>query len=284
MMLYELGRLEEGLFFCLFDTPDRVQHMFWRFRETGHPAIEAGATPQMARVIEEHYRACDAIIGRALQYADDRTLLVVLSDHGMNSFQRAVHLNTWLHDNGLLALRNGAKPGEEAGDFFRSVDWSRTKAYALGLAGIYLNLKGREERGIVEGIEAEALKAALVKGLTGLRDPGRGKVAIRGVVTREQVYAGAYAEESPDLVVNFAEGYRVSWATALGGLPAGHFEDNRRKWGGDHIIDPCLIPGVLFMNRAFRGEDARLADLAPTILAALGVPKGPAMEGGSLLG
>jgi len=283
MMFHELERLEEGLFFCLFDTPDRVQHMFWRFGESGHPANHGDVTPEMARVIEEHYRACDATVGKALQYADDQTLFIVLSDHGMSSFQRGFHLNTWLHDNGLLAFNNGVTPGEEAGDFFSSVDWSRTKAYALGLGGIYLNLKDREGNGIVEAGEAGAVKAAIVRGLTGLGDPVRGKVAIRSVVTREQVYAGAYADESPDLLANFSEGYRVSWATALGGVPKGLFEDNRKKWGGDHIIDPCLVPGVLFMNRAFRGENASLVDLAPTILAALGVPKGIAMEGGSLL-
>jgi bisphosphoglycerate-independent phosphoglycerate mutase (AlkP superfamily) len=86
------------------------------------------------------------------------------------------------------------------------------------------------------------------------------------------------------MVVNFASGYRVSWATALGGLPHGHFEDNVKRWGGDHIIDPALVPGVLFMNRPFGGERSpALIDLAPTILAALGVTKGAAMEGTSLL-
>jgi predicted AlkP superfamily phosphohydrolase/phosphomutase len=283
MMLYELERLEEGWFFCLFDTPDRVQHMFWRFGEHEHPANKSGITEDMKQVLSEHYRACDAVVGKALQYADDRTLFIVLSDHGMNSFQRGVHLNTWLYDQGFLALRNGIKPGEEAGDFFRYVDWSRTKAYALGLGSIYLNLRGREEKGIVEAHEADTVKAAIIKGLTGLGDPARGKIAIRSVLTREQIYTGPYASESPDLLVNFAEGYRVSWTTALGGIPEGHFEDNTKKWGGDHIIDPCLVPGVLFMNRAFRGENASLMDLAPTILAALGVPKGPAMEGESLL-
>ena len=283
MMRYELERLEEGFLFCLFDTPDRVQHMFWRFGERGHPAIRGDVTPEMARVIEEHYRACDAMIGRALQYAGDQTLVVVLSDHGMSSFQRGVHLNTWLHDNGLLALRDGLKPGEEAGDFFRSVNWSRTKAYALGLGGIYLNLKGREEQGIVEVGEADAVNAAVVEGLSGLGDPALGRLAVRSVVTRGQVYAGPYAHESPDLLVNFSEGYRVSWATALGGMPEGHFQDNERKWSGDHSIDPILVPGVLFMNRPFRAEGASLLDLAPTILAALGVPKGPVMEGDTLL-
>jgi hypothetical protein len=102
-------------------------------------------------------------------------------------------------------------------------------------------------------------------------------------VTREQIYSGPYAHESPDLLVNCSEGYRVSWTTALGGVPVGYFEDNTKKWGGDHIIDPPLVPGVLFMNQPFDTTRARLSNLAPTILAALGLPKGSAMEGGSLL-
>jgi predicted AlkP superfamily phosphohydrolase/phosphomutase len=277
MLQYELERFDEGFLFCLFDTPDRIQHMFWRFREQ-----ERTPRSDLARVIEEHYRACDAIVGRAMQQADDDTLFIVLSDHGMNSFQRGVHLNTWLCDQGLLALRNGTRPGDDAGDFFHSVDWSRTRAYALGLGGIYLNLKGREGQGIVDADDAAAVRTAIINGMTQLRDPETGRLAIRTVLTRDQLYHGPYASESPDLLVNFAEGHRVSWSTALGGVPAGHFEDNLKKWGGDHIVDPCLVPGVLFMNRAFRGETARLLDLAPTVLAALGVPKGPAMEGESL--
>jgi predicted AlkP superfamily phosphohydrolase/phosphomutase len=283
MMRYELERFDAGLFFCLFDTPDRVQHMFWRFLDGRNPANHGHATAELARVIAEHYRACDAIVGRALQYADDQTLFIVLSDHGMNSFQRGVHLNTWLHDHGLLVLRNGVRPGEAAGDFFHSVDWSRTSAYALGLGGIYLNLAGREGQGILDAAQADTVRAAIVKGLTNLGDPVGGKVAIRGVLPREDVYAGPYVAEAPDLLVNFSEGYRASWTTALGGVPEGHFEDNVKKWAGDHIMDPSLVPGVLFMNQPFHGGSARLLDLAPTILAALGVPKGSAMEGGSLL-
>jgi predicted AlkP superfamily phosphohydrolase/phosphomutase len=201
----------------------------------------------------------------------------------MKSFQRGFHLNTWLFNNHYLAFKNGIQPGEEAGDFFRSVDWSHTKAYALGLGGIYLNLKGREEEGIVRAEEANDIEAAIIKGLTRLHDPDQRKVAIRSVLTRDQVYTGIYAHESPDLIVNFADGYRVSWDTALGGIPAGLFEDNIKKWSGDHSIDPLLVPGVLFMNRKFSPEKANLLDLAPTILAVLGIPKGPSMEGNSLL-
>ena len=283
MMVHELDQLDEGFFFCLFDTPDRLQHMFWRFGEQQHPANHGDVKPEMTRAIEEHYRKCDQIVGKALGYADDETLLIVLSDHGMNSFQRGVNLNTWLHDQRLLQLKEGVVPGDEAGDFLRQVDWSRTRAYALGLSGIYLNLKGREERGIVETGEADGLKDSIAKGLSGVPDPTRGKMAVRSVAKREAVYSGPYAQEAPDLIVNFNEGYRVSWGTALGGVAGELFEDNDKKWGGDHIIDPCLVPGVLFMNREFKGDQASLMDMAPTVLQALGVPKGEVMEGESLL-
>jgi predicted AlkP superfamily phosphohydrolase/phosphomutase len=284
MMTGELESVDDGLFYVLFDTPDRIQHLFWRYTEPDHPANRGQAPdPAFAPAIDDAYRRCDAIVGEALAYADDETLVIALSDHGFNSFRRGVHLNSWLLDRGFLALKEGIRPGEEAGDLLRNVDWGRTRAYAVGLSGIYLNVRGREGQGIVPPEEADALKAELVRGLAGLTDPGHpGKLAIRRVVPREEAYRGPYLAEAPDLVVDFAEGYRVSWSSSMGGVAEGQFEDNVKKWSGDHIIDPERVPGVLFMNRPFR-DGARLLDLAPTILAALGVPKGPAMEGESIL-
>jgi predicted AlkP superfamily phosphohydrolase/phosphomutase len=283
MMLLELERFDEGLFFCLFDTPDRVQHLFWRYREPEHPT-NRGRAPQdqYARVIEDQYRRGDAIVGEALQFANKETLVIVLSDHGFGSFQRGVNLNTLLFDDGLLALKGGKKPGEDCRDFLLDVDWSRTSAYALGLGGIYLNLEGREADGRVEPEQAEELKSAIAGRLSGLVDPARGTIAVRRVRSREAVYSGPFVDEAPDLLVDFERGYRASWGTSLGGAPAGHFEDNTKKWSGDHIIDPELVPGVLFMNRPHRQTDAALADVAPTILDALRVPRGQAMEGRSL--
>ena len=282
MMLHELDRMDDGFFFCLFDTPDRVQHMFWRFREPDHPANRDGLRNGFEHVVEEQYRRCDAVVAKALDYVDDETLLIVLSDHGFKSFRRGVHLNTWLHDRGYLALDEGVCPGEEAGDLFRHVDWPRTRAYALGLGGIYLNRAGREQQGAVPAEEATGVADALVDELAGLPDPRTGAPAVRSVVPRERVYRGPYVEEAPDLLVNFADGYRSSWKTALGGLGDGHFEDNTARWAGDHIIDPALVPGILLMNRPFGASAPRLEDLAPTILQSLGVPPAPEMEGENL--
>jgi predicted AlkP superfamily phosphohydrolase/phosphomutase len=267
----------------LFDTPDRVQHLFWRHREPDHPANRGRrASETMARVIDDQYIRADAAVGRALEFADDSTLVVALSDHGFGSFRRGVHINTWLRDHGLLAI----KPGAESEGFPANIDWSKTRAYALGLAGVYLNLAGREGQGIVSQAEAPGLIEDIRRGLGGLVDAGAGgAIAVRGASTRDEIYDGPYAAESPDLIVNCGAGYRVSWAATMGGVGDGWFEDNAKVWAGDHIVDPALVPGVLAMSRPFDPSGAHLLDMAPTILDALGVDlrSTPELQGRSLL-
>lgn len=293
MMKFELDRFSEGLFFTLYDTPDRVQHMLWRFRDRSHPGFEPDLGHDFSTLVEQHYARCDKFLAPMLDKADENTLLIVLSDHGFNTFRRAFDTNTWLYQNGLLALRNGGKPGEDLGEAFAAVDWSKTYAYAVGLGGIYLNFKGREREGILEeGTEAERVRNAIATGLPEVTDSGA--EAIRSVIRREQIYSGPYTANAPDLLVNFAPGFRVSWQSAVGGFANSLIEDNLRKWSGDHIIDPEVVPGILFMNksavapplsRSLRqgGSGRNIIDLAPTILNYLGVPVPQTMEGTNLL-
>jgi predicted AlkP superfamily phosphohydrolase/phosphomutase len=284
MAFHELARFTEGLFFVVFDTPDRVQHMFWRFRDAQHPFYDADLAREFTRQVEEHYRHYDGVLARVMEHSDAETLLVVLSDHGFGTFRRAVHVNTWLFENGLLALRGNHKPDEALGECFSQVEWSKTYAYALGLGGIYLNKKRRERDGILEeNGEAARVRKAIVKGLTGLPDAATGKVAINSVSCAEEIYSGACIADAPDLLVNYAPGFRVSWQTALGGMPHGLFEDNLRRWSGDHIIDPQAVPGILLLNRAAVRNHADIRDLAPTIVSHFGIAPHPAMEGKSLL-
>jgi predicted AlkP superfamily phosphohydrolase/phosphomutase len=284
MMFHELARFTEGLFFTVFDTPDRVAHMFWRFRDPEHPYFDRERAPELGRSVEEHYRRYDGLLAKVLERVDETTLLIVLSDHGFNTFRRGFHVNTWLFENGLLALKNGEKPDDELGENFSAVDWSKTSAYALGLGGIYLNFKGREREGIVEeGAEADRVRSAIQKGLGGIADKETQRVAINSVSRREEIYSGAHVADAPDLLVNYAPGFRVSWQTALGGMPQRLFENNMRRWGGDHIIDPETVPGILLVNRASARNHADIRDLAPTILSFFGVAKDESMEGKNLL-
>jgi predicted AlkP superfamily phosphohydrolase/phosphomutase len=256
-----LAHTKRGVVACVFDTSDRVQHMF--FRRPEGPEIE------------QLYREMDRVVGKAMSHVDAGTMLFVLSDHGFCSFRRAVNLNSWLRENGYLALADGAS---ESGRYFDGVDWSRTRAYCLGLSGLYLNLKGREAQGIVNrGAEAEALKRELLERLSGLHD--NGEIAIREVYATSDLYRGPYLDAAPDLIIGYNEGYRTSWDAAVGRVTARIVEDNTKAWSGDHCVDPLLVPGVLFCSRKIDAEDPGIEDMAPTALDLFGIDPPEWMDG-----
>jgi predicted AlkP superfamily phosphohydrolase/phosphomutase len=217
-----LEKTRRGVVACVFDTTDRVQHMFYRFLD---PARQNGHPPGIhTKAIEDLYQRVDRLIGMTQQHVDEHTVLFVLSDHGFTSFRRGVNLNSWLLRNGYLALAGGRK---ESGRYFKGVDWSRTRAYTLGLGGLYLNIKGREAMGIVNpGAEAQALKQELIGKLTSLMDGEH--VAIRTVYATSALYKGPYLAEAPDLIAGYNEGYRTSWDAAVGMVTSEVFEDNRK--------------------------------------------------------
>lgn len=277
MFFNALERTRRGVVACVFDSTDRVQHMFFRHMRSA----EHSADPSpFADVIENLYRDVDRLVGRAVEYVDERTAFFVLSDHGFTTFRRGVNLNSWLHQNGYLALRDGAGLG---GDYLEGIDWSRTRAYCFGLAGLYLNIAGREAQGIVTAEDAPALKSELIQRLTGLWDPETEQTAILNVYDSASIYRGPYAEMAPDLVPGYAPGFRASWAAATGRVTECVFENNDKRWSGDHCIDPQAVPGVLFANCTLDAADPGIEDLAPTALALFGVPKPSWMEGRSLL-
>ncbi|MGD8329735.1 MAG: alkaline phosphatase family protein [Acidobacteriota bacterium] len=297
MFFAALDKLRKGALVCVFDATDRIQHMFWRYLEDGHPAAEAAAKaraaadrenggegeagePEHKDAVEQLYVHNDKLVGRVMEQMKDGDLLVVCSDHGFNSFRRGVNLNTWLHENGYLHLEEGV---DGSAEWLRGVDWSRTKAYAIGLTGVFLNMEGREEHGIVQpGEEAQALKDELIGKLSGLRDEERDEIGIRELFDTHKLYRGPYLENAPDLLVGYNAGYRCSWDMATGVVAGNVFEDNTKAWSGDHCIDPRIVPGVMFCNREIDVEDPALIDIAPTALQQFGVQVPKFMDGKAL--
>ncbi len=278
MLFSALERTRRGSVVCVFDATDRIQHMFWRYLEPGHPAAPAGATDSPhAGAIEQLYRHNDALVGRLLDRLVDGDLLFVLADHGFGSFRRGVNLNRWLLERGYLALREGA---DGSAEWLRDVDWSRTRAYVVGLSGMYLNLRGREAQGIVEpGEQERALKRELMAGLAGLRDAACEQVGVNEAFDTAVIYQGPYRQHAPDLIIGYNRGYRVSWDCATGMISGPVFEDNTKAWSGDHCFDPRLVPGVLFSSRPIDRESPSILDLAPTALLLFGIEPPPHMEG-----
>jgi predicted AlkP superfamily phosphohydrolase/phosphomutase len=279
------------LFVAAIETTDRVSHMMWRLIDPRHPMYDAGLAGKYGDSIEKIYRRADDLVGRIEARLPAGTALFVMSDHGFHSFRRGVNLNTWLVQNGYMVFhgQEGEKKGLAdlfgRGKFWEGVDWSRTRAYAVGLGQIYFNLRGREGQGIVSaGAEYKALQDEIASKLVQLADPDTGEPVMRAVYKRDDIYRGDYIQNAPDLQVGLNDGYRVGWQDTLGQINRTVVENNNRKWSGDHCATATEISGgVLFSNRRIATSAPHIMDLSPTILKLLEVPLPSDLDGKPLL-
>ncbi len=276
------------LFVQIYEFPDRVAHCFWRFLDPQHPAYDAAKAAKWAPAVDKTYAQMDSIVGDAMKKLGPGDVLIVLSDHGFATWRRSVNYNTWLVDNGYMTLTGSE--GKQAdlemlfgqGEFWPNVDWSKTKAYAMGLGDIYINLKGREGKGsVAPGAEYEALRDEIKKKLVTLVDPKTGQRAVSRIFTREEAYGSFDADVIPDLFVTNTAGTRIGWQGSLGVVTKEMFEDNVQIWSGDHCsLDPAVVPGILVSNRALPGGRLPgIADVPATIYNVLGVPPPEKLDG-----
>jgi predicted AlkP superfamily phosphohydrolase/phosphomutase len=277
----EFPRFNRGVFFFYFSSLDLNSHMFWRLMDPKHPEYDATLAAQNGSAIEDFYEQMDQVLGEVLPRLDDRTTLLVLSDHGFAPYYRSFNLNTWLLDNGYINLKNDTS--RNSSEPFANVNWTQTRAYGVGLNGLYINLRGRESNGIVEaGTAADSLMAEIRAKLLAVQDLKAKQPVITRVDLASEAYQGSYAREGPDLIVGYNRGYRAGWQTILGAFPTDEIEDNTNPWSGDHCMDYTLVPGVLLSNRKIAAEAPALTDIAPTILAEFGIPKAKGMIGQSV--
>ncbi len=273
---------DDDLLVHQFEFPDRVGHVFWRIIDPQHPAYNPALVPKWGDALLRTYQLMDAIVGDAMRAADTHhAALIVLSDHGFASFRKSVNYNTWLVMNGYMTLKTGVEVKArnvemlfDQGQFWENVDWSKTRAYAMGLGEMYINLRGRESQGIVQpGAEYDALKAELKQRLVTMTDVENGEHPVRRVIAREEAYRQFDPNMIPDLFVTNNDGYRVSWQTSLGGIPKALIEPNKQVWSGDHCsVDPEIVKGIFFYNRKLTSDRAPyIADVYPTVLGLLGV-------------
>jgi predicted AlkP superfamily phosphohydrolase/phosphomutase len=247
MLFDAIERTPKGLVTTVFDTTDRIQHMFYRYLDPTHPANADKESTAYKDAILRAYKRMDGLVAKVIDIAGPDAVVMVMSDHGFTNFRRGVNLNTWLREHGYLHLKDGHT---ESGEWFEHIDWARTQAFSLGLTGLFINRKGREESGIVEeGPAYEALVLEIARKLEALVDPETGGRAIRKVEAAFQLFDGPYRLDAPDLLVGYEGGYRNSWECATGSVTPDVFRDNTKSWSGDHCVDPDIVPGVFFCNR-----------------------------------
>ncbi|HXK61209.1 MAG TPA: alkaline phosphatase family protein [Acidobacteriota bacterium] len=236
ILLHQLAHFKEGVIGAVFDCLDRIQHMFWRDRPD---------------ILEHWYIKLDGLVGEveaALQRREGpKARMIVLSDHGFVDFTFKVHLNSWLIEKNYLTPDR-----PQSNRSLKQIDWGRSKAYAVGLNSLYLNMRGRERNGIVSGSEKEVLLAEIVRELKEWKGPD-GRPVVSQVWTQSQVFEGPYAAYGPDLVLGYSPGYRASAETGLGQWQSESIEPNRGHWGADHCIAPDCVPGVVFCSSGLAG-------------------------------
>jgi len=280
----QLNDFHDGFFYSYFSSLDMNSHMYWRTIDAKHPLY----TPELAKAHGDHlptlYRRIDDYVGHLMEHMGGDGLIYIASDHAFTSFRRQFNLNSWLLDNGYAGLKN--RSDRTSATDFANTDWKRTKAYGLGINSLYLNMDGREPDGTVNPENADRLRDELIAKLTAVRDPQTGEQVIRRVIKPDQFFRDVShsRKHMPDLIVCYADTYRASWDTILGGYPDEHVTDNTDAWSGDHCMDPDFLSGVLLTNAPLKDDKPALEDLAPTIIQTFGVPVPDVMKGKNILG
>jgi len=279
VILHRIDAKQWDLLVGVIESTDRVQHMMWRLIDPAHPMYDKALAAKFGDSIERVYRKCDDFTGEVMSRVDPGTPILIVSDHGFHSFRQSVNLNTWLVQEGFMAIR-GQQPGDKklqdlfgGGTFWENVDWTRTRAYAMGLGQIYLNLKGREGHGVVPPADSNAVQDDLAARLLTMTDPKTGAPMVTAVYKRDDIYKGPFVQNASELQVGLADGYRVSWQSTLGGSPPGIVYPNMKKWSGDHgSYDYKDTSGTLISSRPLDVDRADITDIAPTVLKFFGVP------------
>jgi predicted AlkP superfamily phosphohydrolase/phosphomutase len=280
MFWHEFGRFTGGVFAFVFDTSDRIQHMFWRQNRMQDRVRVA----ELGESIRDHYVQMDGFLGELLGAMDGGTALVTVSDHGFASYDVNFDLNAWLVEEGLMTLtQDPADVPEEDTGLYRLVDWSQTVAYGCGFSSLYFNLRGRENNGGVLPSEADGIAARIAERMPAYTDPSTGLNPVVRVDRARDLYSGAALPDGPDMVVSTRPGYRIGWHTAVGGVCATVLSPNEKHWSGDHIVDPAAVSGTIMSNAPLNVAQASVLDIAPSALAILGVPIPEEMDGTSLL-
>jgi predicted AlkP superfamily phosphohydrolase/phosphomutase len=265
-----LSRFDRGLLFYYVGNGDLVSHMMWRPMDPDHPAYDAEKDAPFADVVPRVYEQMDGLVSHTLDRMGDDTLLIVMSDHGFTSWRRTFHLNAWLHQNGYLAVKDETLP--EGVELLQNVEWSGTRAYSIGLNGLYVNLQGRERNGIVRPAERDSLLGEIAERLKATIDPETGNPAVSQVYLRDETYTdGGQREIGPDAVIGYWKGTRGADASALGEVGKEVLADNDKPWSGDHEMDTPDVPGILVSSRPLKRPAVNLRELHASVLAEFGV-------------
>ncbi|MGD2040063.1 MAG: alkaline phosphatase family protein [Anaerolineae bacterium] len=257
---------------------DRIHHGFWKYFDERHPQYVAGNPYEDA--ILDYYIHIDQQIGERLALLDDRTAVLVVSDHGGQPMMGGICFNEWLKQEGYLVLEyepDYVVPLEKC-----EVDWSRTVAWGSGgyYARLFLNVRGREPEGVVAPADFDAVRDELAQRIAEITDPAGNKLG--SVAYKPDEIYREVNNIAPDLIVYFGN---LSWRS-VGSLGMNRIYTLENDTGPDdanHAQEGLYIFYDPHAASQGRGVIQHLMDVAPTILELLEVPVPHDMEGRSFV-
>lgn len=297
----QLKRGDWRLLMGVFSTPDRVQHMTYQYYDEQHPLYDAevanreltffGEKIKLKEAVPAIFKQVDRVVGRVLdEVLKPGDELLMCADHGFQTFRHQVNINNLLAETGFLTLKPGVSV-KSGSSLMSYVDWSKTKAYAMGLGFVYLNLKGREKNGIVDPADADKTIEEIRTALMAWTDPATDEPVVDDVYVTSKIHSGPFLKDESEMIMGFSPTYRVSWKTTSGkiklvegdgGAVLGPvIEDNTSPWSGGHpsVAEPA-VRGLFFSSKPVElpADGPNLLHIAPTVLSMLGVDVPPEMD------
>ena len=243
---------------------DRIHHAFWRYFDTEHHLYEPGN--EFEKVVEDYYIYLDRKIGELLEITDDQTIVLVSSDHGGKAMKGCFCINTWLEEKGLLKIKEGYKGVKRLSDV--EVDWRNTTAWGWGgyYARVFLNVKGREEKGIIEPEKYENVRNKIKDMIKEIKGPN-GEIWDTMVLKPEEIFPEIKGNP-PDLMVYFDN---LSWRSAgtIGHLNKYLLENDTGPDDAVHDKKGLYIYYDPKNNLHGEKEDKDILDVAPTLMKIL---------------
>ncbi len=277
LTLDEIDRGDFDLLISAWTATDRVGHMFWRYRDEKHPLYNPEMAKKYGKTLEKVYQVCDRITGNVMAKLREDDLVMILSDHGFESWRTAFDPNNWLVEHGYLKLSNPTLARDRG--FLLGIDWANTQVYAVGLSSMYINMAGRESKGIVKRGDAKNLVAKVRDEMLGITNPATGEKVLDNIYTFEN-FTGESAANAPDFSMGYARYYQAAKSAAKGAVSDKRFTPNLDKWSGEHAAaDVARLPGVFFCNRKAQNTAPNIRDLGVTALRHLGVDVPADFEG-----
>jgi predicted AlkP superfamily phosphohydrolase/phosphomutase len=285
------------LFMTQLHILDMAYHMYWATVDPAHPDHDPDAAARYHDLLARVHALADRLVGAIVEELDEHTLVLVLGEHGHDSYHTNFLVNHLLLKEGLLALRRDRRSGAAR------IDWSQTSAYASSYR-VFLNVKGRDPDGIVLPDAVEATAARVIEALYAAVDERSGQHPVRLALRREDARGfGLYGDSMGDVVFAMAPGYQSRTTFHLPtSMLQGHTVRRSqvpllrrtrlfRDFTGEHdtslpwtrAIRTVLVGAGPGIARQRLAVPVRILDVAATVSDFLGIDPPAANEGSSML-